>query len=154
MPAPITDFDGAMDVVVTHCVTAAASLTSPITDVQRGDPLPKGRCGRIWYGGEDDPPSMAGNRVLNGEIVGEVIHIDFFWPISVGSETPAKSRDIEVRALKHALRTAILADSTLGGKCMDLLLTHAQSQFVSFDNTAFRTLELELTLSYVEYTTS
>lgn len=151
-PVPITDFDGTMDVIVAHALAAGTAVG--ITDVQRGDPLPKGRCGRVWYGGEDDAPAFPGSRVLDGELIGEIVHIDFFWPISAGSETPAKARDVEVRAVKHALRTAILGDSTLGGKCTDLLLDHAQSQFVAFDNTAFRTLEMTLTLSFVEYPTT
>ena len=146
------DFDGTVNAVLAHCVAAGAALTNPIVDVAYAHPLPRGRCIRIFYGGEAEPAHMGSDaRVLNGQMVAELIRIVAFWPLSSSGETMAATVEAEVRALKHQIRTRILGDSQLGGLSTDLALSNAITDFGANGGIVYRTLEYEITTDYDEY---
>ena len=147
----IVDIPTAIAQIVTHCTAAGAALSVPITDIARADPLPSGRCGRVWWGGEIAPPGMPGNRVLNGELVGHIVNITFFWPVADQGTTVTASRDSEVEALAKDIRTRLQGDSQLGDTVYDLDVNYAVTQFALYAGTVFRTLEIDVHLSYDEY---
>lgn len=153
---PITNFPACMAQILTHTVAAAGTLTKPITDVAQGNPIPTGRCGRVWYGGEMDAPAFPGSKVLTGDLIGEMVHITFFWPLQGASGTTvAASVDADIYALKHQLRTLIQNDSTLSGNCTDLDFPYMTSDvWQNVDGTDFRTLDATIVLSYAEYPTN
>jgi len=148
------NFSAALSTIVTHATAAGTAVTPAITDVANADPVPRGRCIRVWYGGETDAPEFPGSHVLSGELVGEIVNITAFWPVGDAAETLAANRDAQVYALADALRSNLQADSTLGGNVTDLAINHAVNDFVGIGNTAYRILELELILSFNEYTRS
>lgn len=156
-PVPITDINAVVDAIVGYCTTAGTALVSPITNVSRGVAIPDGPCIRVWYGGETDPTSvMGGSRVLNGELIGVVVHITAFWPVQGASGAAAStSVDKDVVTLAGQLRTLILGNSTLGGICTDLELAHMSGDIWDLiDGTQWRTLEATVNVSYAEYATN
>lgn len=138
--------------LVTHAATAGAAITAdPVIDVQAAFPVPKGRCVRIYYGGETEPARIP-NRVLNGELVAEVTFIALFLPIPLNDESVAAAVDAQLYQFKHALRTAIDGDSQLNGYATDLALELLEPDLVTYNNTRYLLGLWRCVSDYTEYT--
>lgn len=137
--------------ILVHAIAAGAALTTPITDVQRAFPVPRGRCVRVYYGGEAEPKRMGASRVLNAELIAERTWVTLFLPISETSETLAAVLDAEAHAFKHELRTRILADSKLGGMQTDLEFEYITPDVVVIANARYLIVPCEITSNYTEY---
>lgn len=144
-------FTAVLDAIETHATTAGASLTIPITNVKIGYPKADGRCVRIFWGGEAEPIRMGAHRVLNGELVADLIVVIAFWPLSTLSAEQAEVVELEARALTAAFRTAVLGDSQLGGQSTDLTLGYGQTDFPILAGALYRTVSFEITTDFSEY---
>lgn len=154
-PAPITDLDGCINAIVTHAVAAGTVVNPPITNIERGDPIPAGISGRVFWQGEVPPPGFGSSpNVLNGQLVGERIGIAIFVPISSSDATMAVNRDADLWAFWNALRAALQADSNLGGNCTDMDVQYATVDYLQITGTTYRVLMADVDLSYIEYPTS
>lgn len=139
--------------VVVHAVTAGAAITDdPILDVVAAFPVPKGRCVRVYYGGEVAPRKMGGRYTLNSEMVGEVTMIALFLPIALNDEAVAAVVDAQLYTFKHALRTAILGDAQLNGASVDLELDYLEPDIVTSGNTRYLVGLWRCVSDYIEYT--
>lgn len=135
-----------------HCVTAGATLTPPLQDVQIGFPLPADRAIRIYYGGETEPVKMGpGNLTLNSELVGKVTIIAAFWAVSTLNTEIAARIDADMEALTHSIRGLINGDAQLGGTTTDSTLEYAEPDIVINGNTRYAMLSWRLVTDYVEY---
>lgn len=124
--------------LVVHAQTAGAAITAdPILDVQAAFPVPKGRCVRIYYGGESEPHRMGGSRTLNSEMVSEITFIALFLPVPVNDEAVAAALDGQLYDFKHALRTAIDGDSQLNSNATDLDLELLEPDLVMHNNVRY-----------------
>ena len=103
-------FSSVLSAIEAHAQTAGASLTDPMTDVCIGLPVPRGRCGRVYWDGETDAPRMPGRYTGNTELTGDRIVVRWFWPIGSADEAAHASRVVEMQALAVALREAIDED--------------------------------------------
>lgn len=137
--------------LVTHAAAAGATLTPPLLDVKAAFPLPKGRCVRIYYGGEQEPVRMGGTLTLNSELVGKVTMIAAFWPLTSLDETLAQAIDTEAEAFGHALRTAVDGDTSLGAEGDNTTLGYAEPDVVVSGNTRFLAVMWRAVTDYVEY---
>ena len=141
------------DAILAHAKTAAAAVNAQWKDVAIGAPIPIGnRCVRLFYGGESAPQRMGANRVLNAELVAETVSLIAFWSMSTLDLPAAKAIDDEMYAFKHALRTAVLGDSQLGGQGTDLEMAYAAPDFLVLGGTRWAVLEVEFTCDYTSYT--
>ncbi|MGH2386249.1 MAG: hypothetical protein ACRDGB_14535, partial [Candidatus Limnocylindria bacterium] len=138
-------------VLETHARNAGAALTSPILDIDRASPTPKGRCIRLWWSGDGPPGRMGASLTLSSEMIGERVSIVAFFPVSSLSEEVTGYNDTEARALRHELRTRISADSTLGGNVTDLAIEGVETGWESLNNTRYRTLDMTIVLDFEEY---
>lgn len=145
-------FTDQITTIETHAKAAGAALTNPMKDVLIGFPLPgMGRCGRIWWGGESGPETMGARYVLDAEMVADIILVSFFWPLSGFTETHARVTVLEMRALKHDLRTRINADSQLGGSQTDLRLHDFLVEWPVIGGTQYAALTAEIVNDLTEY---
>lgn len=139
-----------MNAIETHVVAAGNAVEPKITDVCIGLPVPRGRCGRIWWDGEAD--ERAGRRYsLNHQLIANRIGVRFFWPVSDAAEAAAKNRIFEMRAIAHEVRTRILGDSALGGNSSDLEVENAEADLLNSAGTLYATVSIEITTGILEY---
>lgn len=137
--------------VLAHCVAAGAGLTPPLEDVKAAFPLPTGRCIRVYYGGETEPPRMTGTTVLNAELVGKVTYIAAFWPVTTLSTELAASIDTDMEALSHSIRGRINGDTNLGGYASTAVLEYGEPDIIIVANARYATLTWRLVTGVVEY---
>lgn len=139
-----------MEAIETHAIAAGAAVTPKITDVCIGLPVPRGRCGRIWWDGEQD--ERGGRRYsLNHQLVANRIGVRFFWPVSDATEAAAKNRIYEMRAIAHELRTRILGDIQLGGNSTDLEVENAEAELLNSAGTLYAIVSIPITTGILEY---
>lgn len=148
------DFPAAMVVLETHARNAGGALDTPILDVDRASPTPKGRCIRLFWSGDGDPARMGGNSTLNSTLIGERVSIVAFFPVTTLGEEETGYNDAEARELRHELRTRIDGDATLGGNVTDLLIEGVETGWEVIGNTRYRTVDMTVVLDYEEYTRS
>ncbi|HET7182663.1 MAG TPA: hypothetical protein VFI15_10560, partial [Candidatus Limnocylindrales bacterium] len=115
-----------MDAIQVHAAAAAAAayVTGPKAyDVAVGYE-PKGRCVRIFYGGEREAEYFTG-YTLTSALIGQSIHIRGYWP--VGSSAAKENRLVEgeIAVFVKECRTRIHGDSDIGAKAVDLVMTPA-----------------------------
>lgn len=137
--------------LLVHAQTAGAALAVPMEDVQTGFPLPKGRCARVYYGGEADPVRMGGRYTLNSEMVGKVTMIAAFWPITALDEELGQVIDTEAEKFSHELRLAIDGDTSLADAGDNTILEDAEPDVVVVGNTRFLAVLWRAVTAYVEY---
>lgn len=139
--------------LLVHAQTASAALANPFEDVKAAFPLPKGRCVRVYYGGEDDPPGFPerGSRSMGYELIGKATLIAAFWPVTSLDEELAELIDTEAEAFGHALRTAIDGDSSLDGAADNTVLGDATPDFAVVGNTRYVVMEWRAVSAYIEY---
>lgn len=147
-------FSDILNAIETHAQTAGNGLSNPIKDVKIGYPKASGsRCVRIFWGGETAPERMGdAPRVLNGELVADVIVVVAFWTLSNLSEDMAEVVELEARAFMAAFRTAVLGDSQLGGASTDLAMHYGETEFPVLAGAQYRTLTIEIVTDFSEYT--
>lgn len=139
------------DAILAHAVTAAATVDAQWKDVAVGAPIPRGnRCVRLFWTGEAAPEKLPG-RVLNGSLIAPTCGLVAFWSMSTMDEAAVKAIDNEMASFVHYLRTAILADSQLGGQATDLEMGFAEPDFVVIGGGRWATVEVGFTLDYIEY---
>ena len=69
-----------MDAVQVHALAAATGLDPTFTDVQVGFPPAKGRCIRIFYGGERQPERFEDDETLTSQLVSQGVVVRGYWP--------------------------------------------------------------------------
>jgi hypothetical protein len=146
------DIPAALVVLQAHLVAADAALVAPSLNVARGIPAAQGQSIRYYWAGEIEPPRMGGNRVLNGELVGERFIIAALWPLTTLEDNNVTAIDIDMQTLAHQIRTRIQGDSTLGGNVTDLDLEYADPDTVYIGGARHVALRWDLDLSFIEYT--
>ena len=146
------DFAAAMTVLETHALAAGAALDTPILDVDRASPTPKGRCIRLWWSGNSEPVKMGGRYTLSSEMLAERVSIVAFFPVSTLAEEATGFNDAEARDLRQELYTRLLGDSQLGGNVEDLSIEGVETGWEKQGDTRYRTLDMTVLLEYVEIT--
>jgi len=146
------DFAAAMTVLETHALAAGAALDTPILDVDRASPTPKGRCIRLWWSGNSEPVKMGGRYTLSSEMLAERVSIVAFFPVSTLAEEATGFNDAEARDLRQELYTRLLGDSQLGGNVEDLSIEGVETGWETQGNIRYRTLDMTVLLEYVEIT--
>jgi hypothetical protein len=139
------------DAILVHAKAAALTANPKFTNVVVGAPIPNGKCVRIFWAGEAEPVRMGTPRVLNAEMVAPTIGLVAFWPLTTLTPTAIEAIDDEMSAFIHALRTAVLADSQLGGQATDLEMGYAEPSFVVIEGSRYATVEVPFTLDFLEY---
>ena len=71
-----------MDAVQVHAAAAAAAADAKFKDVAVGFGAARGKCVRIFYGGERGPEHFPDDRTLNSQLVGQAIVVRGYWPRS------------------------------------------------------------------------
>lgn len=138
--------------IETHAIAAGAALTPTLDDVAIGLPVPRGRCVRIHWDGEQQPARMGASRDLKGELIAERIRVVCYWPLSTNSEDQGKQIVREMYEFKHELRTRVLGDSQLGGMSTDLEMEYVNPDFVLWaDGTVWAQAETAFVTDYTEY---
>lgn len=137
--------------IVVHAAAAGAALTDPILDARAAFPVPKGRCIRVYYGGEAEPVRMGASRTLGTEMVGSVTLIAAFFPIVLNDEDVVAQIDADLQALAHDLRTRVLGDSQLGGNSTDLELGYVEPDMVTYNNTRYLMGLWQVVSDFTEY---
>lgn len=150
------DVRDVMDQIATHATAAAAAVDTKFVDVAVGFQAARGRCVRIYYGGEVHPPAFATDEVLNADLIGERVIVDALFPIASSGKADQRTIIGQLWDLKHELRTRIRGDSTLGGDSVDLNLLPATVDEVIFGGIRgsgqhYLQLRLEVVLAYTEY---
>lgn len=131
-----------------HLTAAAAAVTPPIPDVGAGEPgIPTTACLRYWYEGDGDPARMSRN-VLSAENIGERVTIRAFWPVSTRDKPAAAALETRVRALKHDIKTRLIADSDLSEACEITQVGEAEAGWLMLDGGTWRTLTIPLVLDF------
>jgi hypothetical protein len=143
-------FAAALTQIETHVAAAGSAINNPITDAQIGYPLPKGRCIRVFYDGEDESEQSGERMTLTHNMVGERVLIVAFWPLSTSGEDFAANTEAEVWELKDEIRTRIDGDHHLGGQCDGLDLEYATTDIVQIGGGWWRTLEMTCLLAFLE----
>jgi len=134
-----------------HATTAGAALPNPITDVAIAFPAPKGRCIRIFYGGETPADLLGADSSQVSVMVGHQTIVMGFWPLSNLSEGNAAVIEAEVAAFVDGFRTAVLGDVGLATAVHALELEHAEPGFADLAGTPWRTVEIRVNTEYTEY---
>jgi hypothetical protein len=141
------------DAILVHAAATAAAIDAQWLDVSIGAPIPRGdRCIRMFWGGEVEPKKMGASRVLNGELVSNVISLVAFWAMSGLSEAEIKAIDDEMTTFIAGLRTRVLGDSQLGGQATDLYMEYGQPDFLLIGSARWAVLEVDFITDYTEYT--
>lgn len=140
--------------ITTHARTAAGALPNPITDVAAAFPSPRGRCVRIFWGGEVSPEVIGAEDTLTTKLVGQRTIVMGFWPLSNLSEAQAAVIEAEAQAFVTALRTAIHGDFTLGNLVAVESVGYTDTGFADLAGAPYRTTETELISDFDEYNLS
>lgn len=142
-----------MDAVQVHAAAAAVTAGgATFYDVAVGFPAAKGRCVRIFYGGERVPQHFSDDRTLNSKLLAHAIIVRGYWPLSETAVKRQRAMEGEIAAFAQSLRSRILGDSQLGGASVDLNMTPAQCEQVVIAGTKYAILDTELVIEYDEVT--
>lgn len=148
-----------MDAIKGHAATAAVTAGgATFTDVAVGFPPAKGRCIRVFYGGEREPERFEDDETLNSTLVAQAIHVRGWWPTASTGTSEQRVIEGQMAAFVKALRTALLADQDLGGKAQDgLKVGHAVCDQVNLGGrvgvvgTQYSVVDIEITVDYDEF---
>lgn len=136
--------------ILTHCQTAANAVSPAIDDVQVAFPVPRGRCVRIFWTAEEDPELIPDSLIEDS--VAEVVHVSVFWPLSNLAETDAADYATQVYAFKHALRTAIDADTKLNGQARNAAMRNAELTYAQVAGAEYLVLDADIVIEQTTYT--
>jgi hypothetical protein len=143
-------FQTTIEAIETHAQTVGAAMTPAMTDVCIGLPFPRGRCVRVYWDGEADPPRMPMRNSLNSELVGDRVTVRGFWPVASADEAAHKARVLEMHALAHGIRDAIDGDTTLNGEIDTVVVGDSVPDAIQFGGTWYAVLDIPLTLGHRE----
>lgn len=142
-----------MDAIAVHAAAAAvACADATFYDVHVGFPVAKGRCVRIFYGGERETAHMPFEATLTSNLVAQAIVVRGYWPVAVTAVDRQRSIEGQMAFFVKELRTRVLGDSDLGGKSVDLAMTLATTQQVMISNTQYAVVDIEIIVDFDEYT--
>lgn len=136
--------------VLVHAQTAANAVSPAIDDVQVAFPVPRGRCVRVFWTAEQDPDVMPPDT-LTEDLIAEVIHVSTFWPLSNLSESDAADYATQVYAFKHALRTAIDADTKLNGTATLAQMRNAELTYAKIAGAEYLVLDTDVVIEMTTY---
>lgn len=140
-----------MDAIAVHAAAAAAAIDAKFYDVAVGFPAAKGRCVRIFYGGERRPEHFGDDKTLNSQLVAEAIMVRAYWPLSETATKRQRVMEGEMSTFVTQLRTRVLGDSQLGGAAVDLNVEPAVASQAVIAKTEYAIVELEIVVDYSEY---
>lgn len=142
-----------MDALQVHAAAAAVTAGgATFTDVAVGFPVGKGRCVRIFYGGERRPVRMPDNETLNSEMVAQAFVIRAYWPTPETATKRQRVQEGEIAAFVGSLRTRINGDKQLGGANTDLTLGLAEVDQVVISGIKYTIADAEVLIDFDEYT--
>ena len=142
-----------MDAIAVHA--AAAAITAggtSFTDVAVGFPASKGRCVRIFYGGERPVMHFFEGRTLNSRLMAQAIIVRAYWPLSETATKRQRVMEGEMGSFIDSLRTRILGDSQLGSAGSDLEMSPAAADQGVVSGVAYSYVDTEIVVDYNEYT--
>lgn len=140
-----------MDALQVHAAAAATTAGgAAFTDVAVGFPVGKGRCVRIFYGGEAEPEHISA-KVLDAALMAERIVVRGYWPNADTGTNTQRATEGEIAAFVKSFRTRVLADSQLGGEAVDLNLHAAQVEQVVISDTKYAVVDMEVVADFSEY---
>lgn len=137
--------------IVTHATTAANAVSPAIDDVQVAFPVPRGRCVRLFWTAEEDPPHFEADSVVE-DLIAETVHVSAFWPLSNLSETDAADYATQVYAFKHALRTAIDGDTRLNGTATGVEMRNAALTYALIAGAEYLVVDVDIAIELTTYT--
>jgi hypothetical protein len=141
-----------MDAIAVHAVAAAATAGgATLTDVQVGFPVSKGRCIRIFYGGERGPEEFASDKTLNSKLISQAIVVRGYWPTASTATKEHRAIEGQMASFVQSLRARILGDSQLGGKSIDLSMHPATTDQVVISTTQYAVVDIEIVVDADEY---
>lgn len=142
-----------MDALQVHAAAAAntADSSSKFYDVAVGFPAAKGRCVRIFYGGERAPEHFPDDKVLNAQLIAQAIIVRGYWPLSETATKRQRAMEGEMAAFVKSFRTRVLGDSQLGGEAVDLNMGPAQCEQAVIAGTKYALVDIEIVCDYDEY---
>jgi hypothetical protein len=149
----VSAFQDVIERLKEHAVTAGQAVQPVLSDVDIAFPLPKGRCVRLYWGGEVAPEFMGGDRTLNSQMVSDRIVVALMLPVSSASEAVAKSYVWEVTTFVRAFRRAVLADSSLSGLAAGIDMGHAAPDFTAIGGAWWLTVDIDFVVDFEEYDT-
>lgn len=141
-----------MDALQVHAADAAEDAGgATFTDVAVGFPAAKGRCVRIFYGGERAPEHFAEGKTLNSQLLAQVIVIRAYWPVSESATKRSRVMEAEMAAFIKSFRSRVLVDSQLGGEAADLNLSPAVVDQALISNQLYAIADMEAVVDYDEF---
>ena len=141
-----------MDALQVHAAAAAiAAAGATFYDVAVGFPAAKGKCVRIFYGGESEPPHFPDNRVLDAVLIGQKIITRGYWPLSETATKRQRAMEGEMAVFVSEYRTRVLGDSQLGGETTDLDMGLAQCEQAVIANTKYALVDIEIGVDFDEF---
>lgn len=142
-----------MDALQVHAAAAAVTASSAkFYDVAVGFPVGKGKCVRIFYAGETEPPHFPNDRTLNSQLMAEKIIVRGYWPNADTGTNRQRLTEIEMATFVKSFRTRVLGDSQLGGESVDLTLSAAVVEQVVIADTKYAVVDMEVAADFNEYT--
>lgn len=139
-----------MDALQVHAAAAGLTASATLTDVKVGFPAGKGRCVRIFYGGERDPERLGGNKVLNASMYGQAIVVRGYWPTASTGVSEQRAIEGQIAVFVKDFRSRVLGDSQLGGKSVDLAMLPAETDQISLAGTSYAIVNIEIVVDYDE----
>lgn len=113
-------FLDALDAINVHAAAAAiAAGGTAFTDVKVGLPVAKGRCVRVYSGG-DVPSAYFGPGSLNSQHVARLVTIEALWPLPETAAGEHRRIQGQMGDFAHEFRGRVLLDYQLGGACVAL----------------------------------
>lgn len=148
----MSDLSDWLSAVKSAAGQAAATITPAYTDVVVGAPVPRGRCVRVWWGGEAIPaPQMDGRRYsLNHELIAQRIAATVFEPMSDMSEGNSEAAMGRIADFVLALRTVIDEDRTLGGKSVSVEPDETPCEFLNIGGTLYAYASMTMSVGIIE----
>lgn len=143
-----------MDAVAVHAKAAAITAGgATLSDVAVGYPAGKGRCVRIFYGGEREPERFTMDESLASLLVSQAIVVRGYWPTASTSTKEQRIIEGQMGTFVKSFRTRLLTDQDLGGKAADGLKMHtAQAGQVVIGTTQYAIVDIEIVVDYDEFT--
>lgn len=144
-----------MDAIQVHAAAAAAAAYvtgSKAYDVAVGFPASKGRCVRIYYGGERETERFPDDETLNSQLVAQAINVVGYWPTPSAAPKEHRLIEGEMAAFVKDLRTRINGDYTLGGKAADgLRMGLTTTDQIVLAQTQYAVCQTEIVVDYDEH---
>jgi len=146
------DLDDVIDAIAAGATSSAASISAAFKDVAVGYPNPRGRCVRIFYGGEAPPAYFGEGMTLSTRMIGQRIIARGFWPVAEYAAKRSRALMLEMWQFVHNFRTAMLADTRLSAKAVDLDMHLAEVDQDVVAGVLYATVDIEFIVDFNEYT--